>query len=76
MHDVCVAAHDGLSLERRHYSAVVGLRKIGVAKGLGKDFVNELCRGSAACAVRHVDDAVLDVDRTDVVFLGHDFGVP
>lgn len=36
MHDVCVAAHDGLSLERRHYSAVVGLRKIGVAKGLGK----------------------------------------
>ena len=72
VHDMRVATHDRFPFESGHYGTVMGLREIGVAKGSGKDFVNELCRGSAACAVRHVDDSVFDVDRTDISFFCHD----
>ena len=67
-----VATHNRFPFESGHYGTVMGLREIGVAKGSGKDFVNELRGGSAAGAVRHVDDSVFDVDRTDISFFCHD----
>jgi hypothetical protein len=47
----------------------VALAQVVVVKGVGKQLVDQLCSGTAPGTVGHVDVAVFEVDRAQVVFL-------
>ncbi len=71
--DVTVGGHDHAASGRDEEGVVVALRQPLVGEGAGEELLDQLRHRAAAAAVGHVDPAVLEVDRPDVVAadLGH-----
>ena len=65
--DVAVGGHHQAPGRHAEGCLVVGLAQPFVVEGALEEFVDQLRHGAAAAAVRHVDDAVPEVDRADVV---------
>ncbi|MCY1541437.1 hypothetical protein D9M68_771310 [compost metagenome] len=63
------AALDRVEGRQRQHRAVVTLAQEWVVEGREEQLLDQLRCGLAARAVAHVDAAVFDVERPDVVFL-------
>ena len=64
-----IGRHDQTPLGgQRQQSAIVALAQVFVVEGTGEQFVDQLRCHTAPCTVRHVDAAMLEIDRADVVF--------
>ena len=63
--------HQAVAGGHRQQRSVVALEQVFVVEGGREQLLDQLRRGAAAGAVVHVDAAVLEVDRADVVGLGH-----
>jgi hypothetical protein len=63
--------HQAVAGGHRQQRSVVALEQVFVVEGGREQLLDQLRRGAAARAVVHVDAAVLEVDRADVVGLGH-----